>query len=117
MPTVAAPVLEEPEDGAPFDGATANIKLVWTSDHTLKPDEYFEVRVRYTHLGAQVILPVRVQQSFWFMDNALHMQADQETDRVYDWSVRLVRQETDSDGEEQYVPFGLNSEEWSIYWR
>ena len=116
-PIVAAPILKEPEDGAPYDGATAKIKLGWTSSYTLSPDEYYEVSVRYTHLGGEVILPVRVQQPYWFMDRSLYLQADQETDRVYYWKVHLVREETDANGEEEYVPFSLESEEWSVYWR
>jgi len=117
LPTVAPPALEEPEDGAPYDGALAKIKLAWSSGYTLKPDEFYEVLVRYSNQGEQVILPVRVQETFWWVDKSLFLKADQETDRVYYWSVRLARQKTGSDGEKQYVPFSPGSEEWSFYWR
>jgi hypothetical protein len=45
------------------------------------------------------------------------MQADQETDRIYYWRVRLVRKVTDAEGTEDYVPISEDSEEWSFYWR
>jgi hypothetical protein len=120
-PTTAAPELEEPEDSAPFSGEAANIKLAWTSSHTLKPDEYFEVQVRYSHDGGTVILPVRVQKTFWWVDKSLYLQADQspdqDIDRIYYWSVRLVREVEDSESNTEYVIFSPASEEWSIHWR
>ena len=82
----------------------------------MRPDEYFEVRVRYTHMGGEVILPVRVQRLYWYVDRSLYLQAYLETDRVYHWSVRVVQQ-TDADDQESYVPSSLDSEEWSFYWR
>jgi hypothetical protein len=75
------------------------------------------VSVRYTHSGAEVNLPVCVQATQWWVDKALYLQADQETDRVYFWDVRTVRKETDAEGNETYVPLGPPSEEWSFYWR
>ena len=106
-----------PDDGSPFDGDKAYIKLEWTSSHTLKPEEYFEVTVRWTHDGALAAVPYRVQTAYYFVDEAIHLQADQETDRIYYWSVRLVRKVTDAEGTEDYLPISENSEEWSFYWR
>lgn len=73
--------------------------------------------VRYTNNGAEVGLPVCVQDTFWWVDKALYLQADQETDRVYYWSVRVVRKEMDADGNETFVPLSPSTEEWSFYWR
>lgn len=73
--------------------------------------------IRYTHGGVGVSLPVCVQATHWWVDKALYLQADQETDRVYYWDVRAARMETDADGNETYVPLGPPSEEWSFYWR
>jgi hypothetical protein len=51
------------------------------------------------------------------MDKALYLQADQETDRVYYWSVQVVRKGIDEDGDESFVPLSMSSEERSFYWR
>jgi RNA polymerase subunit RPABC4/transcription elongation factor Spt4 len=115
-PTLPAPTLLEPDDGSPF-GEGDVFRLAWRSSHTLKPDECFLVTVRYTHQGAEVGLPVCVQQTFWWVEESLYLQADQETGRVYYWSVRLARQATDEEGNETFVPLGPASEEWSFYWR
>jgi hypothetical protein len=51
------------------------------------------------------------------VDDGLYLQADQETGRAYNWSVRVVRKEVDEDGSTSYVPLGPPSEEWTFYWR
>jgi hypothetical protein len=114
---MAPPTPLEPEDGAPFSGETANFRLAWRSGYTLRPNEYYEVQVRYVNQGANVVLPVRVQQTYWWVDKALYLQADQETNRAYHWTVRLVRKGTDSEGNEVWLPFSPASEEWSFFWR
>jgi hypothetical protein len=72
--------------------------------------------VRYTSGGTEIILPKHVQETHWYVDSALYLQADQETDRVHYWSVRIVRKETDSEGNDVIVPLGPSSEEWTFYW-
>jgi hypothetical protein len=57
-----------------------------------------------------------VQDTFWFVDDSLHLRADQETDRLYRWSVQVVRKGTDSSGDDVFVPLSSSSEEWSFYW-
>lgn len=116
-PTIEPPTLDSPRDGEPFDGVRATIKLAWQSNHTLEPDEFYEVTMRYVHLGGDVVEPRYVQETFWFVDKGFYLQADQETDRVYYWSVRVVRKETDADGNEKVTPLSSASEEWSFYWR
>ncbi len=116
LPTVAPPTPLEPEDGAPF-GERDTFRLAWGSSHTLARDECFLVTVRYTHNAAEVRLPICVQATHWWVDDALYLQADQETDRVYYWSVSVARKQTDADGMESFVPLGPSSEEWSFYWR
>ena len=115
-PTVAPPTLMEPVDGSPF-GQNDIFRLAWGSGHTLKPDEFFELTVRWTEGGAPASSPYYLQQTFWFVDDGLYLRADQETDRVYYWSVRLVRKGTDSEGNEVYVALSSSSEEWSFFWR
>jgi hypothetical protein len=106
-----------PEDGALFGGENAKIELAWTSGHTLKTDECFLIAVRWTELGAPASTQVCVQATSWFVDEALYLRADQETDRLYDWSVRSARKETNESGQEQYAPLSPPSEERSFYWR
>jgi RNA polymerase subunit RPABC4/transcription elongation factor Spt4 len=115
-PTVALPTLEEPEDEAPFSGVKAIIKLAWSSSHTLKPGECYLVTVRWTEGGAPTGTENCVQEMFWFVVESLYLRADQETDRLYRWSVRVVRKETDSNGEAVFVPLSSSSEERSFYW-
>jgi hypothetical protein len=116
-PTGVPPTVLRPEDEAVFGGAEASIELAWTTSHILAPDEYFEVTLRYTQQGARVELPVYVQSASWFVDEALYLAADQETDRVYYWWVRLVRKTTGEDGNMEYVPLSGTSVERSFYWR
>ncbi len=116
-PTLAPPTLQEPQDGSPFNGEKSIIKLVWSSGYTLKPNECFLVVVRYIRQGAEETRQVCIQNSYWIVDSALYPLADQATERAYHWSVRLVRRETDADGNEVYVPLSPPSEEWSFHWR
>lgn len=116
-PTVPPPTLEKPESGTPYGGANAKIQLLWRGSHTLDSNEFYEVTLRYIHLGAEVPLKVRVQGVSWMVDEMLYGQADQETQGVYHWSVRLVRRATDAEGNEGYVPISPASEEWLFYWR
>lgn len=116
QPTILAPTLVQPEDRAPFNGPEALIELAWQSDHTLAADEFYEATVRYTQMGAEVRLPVRVQTPSWFVDRSLLGAADQQTGRAYHWSVRIVREVTGADGEVSYLPISLRSVEWTFYW-
>ncbi len=106
----------EPEDGAPF-GERDVFKLGWQSTHTLKRDECYLLRLRYTHEGDSVTLEVCVQEASWWVDQSLYLEADQETDRVYYWSVWIARKGTDAEGNEIYLPLGPASLERRFYWR
>lgn len=117
LPTVAPPVSVEPQDRAPYDGARAIIRLAWQSRHTLERDECYQVQVRWTEKGAPAATEVCVQETQWFVDRALYLRADQETDRLYSWRVRIVRKETGDGGAAVYVPLGPFGEERSFYWR
>jgi hypothetical protein len=117
MPTVSAPILVGPEDGATFGGADAVIRLAWQSNHTLKSGECFLLIVRYVGSGSEVELPVCLQETQWWVDDGLYLQADQETDRAYHWRVLVAREEIDEEGNVSYVPLGPASREWTFYWR
>jgi hypothetical protein len=75
------------------------------------------VNLRYTHGGSLANLQVCVQETYWWVDESLYGEADQETDRVYYWSVRVARKDVDAEGKEIYLPLGPASEEWGFYWR
>lgn len=115
-PTVSPPVLVSPEDGTSYNGAGAIIELAWSSNHTPTATEYFEVTVRYSQAGVEVRLPVYIQTTSWFASTSLLGRADQESGRRHTWSVRVVRQETGSDGEPTYVPLSPASQERTFYW-
>lgn len=117
VPTVAPPTLTGPEDGGAFQGASAAIPLRWRSDHTLKADEYYQVTLRYTQGGAEVRLPIYVQATEWYVDKSLYLEADQESQRLYRWSVRLVRKAPGSGGEAEYIVLSPSSSEFSFYWQ
>lgn len=76
----------------------------------------FELNVRFIQLGEEVLLPVRVQATSWFVDSALLGRADQQTGRAYHWSVRIVLRETGTDGEVTFIPRSPSSEERTFYW-
>lgn len=73
--------------------------------------------IRYTHEGAEARVPVYVQATEWFVDKSLYLQADQETQRLYRWSVRLVWRTAGSGGEAEYVVLSPSSAEFSFYWQ
>jgi hypothetical protein len=106
-----------PEDGGVFGGESAAIGLTWQSSHSLQADEYYLVTLRYTHEGAEARLPVYVQATEWFVDDSLYLEADQETERLYRWTVRIVRQQAGAGSEAEYVPISPVSEERAFYWR
>jgi hypothetical protein len=116
-PTVAPPALVQPEDAAPFEGENAIIKLAWSSNHTLRSGECYRVILRWTEAGAPASTDVCVQQTSWFVPEALHLRADQETERVYYWRVQLVQSQTDADGNATYAPLSPSSEERSFHWK
>lgn len=115
-PTVLAPVLLEPEDRAPFQESDI-LRLAWQSNHTLKADECFLLTVRYVQDGSEVRLAMCLKEPEWWVDDGLYLQADQETDRAYHWSVLVARKEIDEDGSESYVPLSPASQERTFYWR
>lgn len=117
LPTVVAPSAVEPEDGALFSGEDAVIKLAWRSSHTLARDECFLVNLRWTEGGAPAGDKVCVQQTSWYVDKQFHLRADQETERIYYWTVRLARRTTDSDGAAEFVALSQPSAERSFYWK
>ena len=90
--------------------------MAWGSDHTLQTDEFYQVSIRYTQLGVEVVLPVYVQTPSWFVDSGLLGAADQQTGRAYHWSVQIVRKVIDEDENESYLPLSLRSAEWTFYW-
>ena len=114
-PTIAPPSLVTPKDGDPFFGGES-IKLTWESTHFLLPDQYYEVVLRWTQDGSPAIHPQHIQELFWFVDSGLHLKADLVTDRKYFWSVRIVRRETDAEGNDTYIPISPASEERAFSW-
>ena len=115
MPTVAPPALVEPEDGSTYS-PDATFRLAWTAGHTLQPDEYFQVAIRWTQQGTAASTQAYIQEAQWYVDKALYGLADQDTRRAYYWSVRLVRKGVGADGKETYTPFSPSSEERVFYW-
>jgi RNA polymerase subunit RPABC4/transcription elongation factor Spt4 len=117
-PAIDPPELVQPENRAPFlEGAKSYIRLSWTSSHTLEPDECFLVTLRWTEKGAPASDSVCIQGLYWFVDNGLYLRADQETERVYFWSVRVAHKTSRQDGSTTYAPLSAPSEEWSFYWK
>ena len=117
VPTVPPPSLVTPKDGAPFNGESAIIKLTWSSTHFLLPDQYYELLLRWTQDGTPASQPVYVQETFWFVDRALYLRADLDTEREYLWSVGIVQRQLGADEDATYVPLGPPSEERAFTWQ
>jgi len=101
-----------------FSGENARIELVWSSNHTLRSDECFQIIMRWTEKGLPVVeQPQCIQGTSWYVDKSLYLRADQVTERVYFWSVRLARRGTDANGNLTYLPFSPSSEERSFFWK
>jgi len=116
MPSVAPPVLVEPENGSTHS-PDATFRLGWTADYTLKSDECFLITIRWTQQGDAAAMPVCVQETYWYVTkDGLYGLADQDTGRAYHWSVRLARKGVDAGGKETYTPFGPPSVERVFYW-
>lgn len=116
-PVLAAPELIMPENRTVYDGEDTNIELTWRSSHILNSDEYFEVTVRYVSQGTTVSVPVYVQRASWFVSRMLYGKADQESERRYTWSVRLVRKRASASGSDEYVPISGWSDERVFVWK
>lgn len=91
--------------------------MSWTTNYSLGPNQFFEIALRYTHSGAEVVVPTYVQTWQWFVDPALYLQADQETNRAYYWHVRTVLRSTDAAGKTTYIPLSPTSEERVFFWK
>jgi RNA polymerase subunit RPABC4/transcription elongation factor Spt4 len=117
LPTVAPPSAIGPEDGVSFSGTNAVVRLAWQSPYSLARDECFLVDLRWTEGGAPAHNEACVEQAYWYVDDLLYLRADQETDRIYYWTVRLALRQTDSEGSTTFVPFSPPSEERSFHWR
>ena len=116
LPTTAPPTLVRPANGEPFTGENAIIELAWSSSYTLRTDECYLVTVRWTENGAAASTQVCMQATSWFVDRLLYLRADQETNRIYYWSVQIVRR-GGQPGSGDYVPLSPASEEHFFYWK
>jgi hypothetical protein len=116
-PNLPAPELLIPRHRDAYEGADTSIELTWRSDHTLTANEYFEIAIRYVSQGSPVSVPVYTQRTSWFVSPLLYGAADQESERRYTWSVRLVRKRAGADGNDEYDPLSSWSEERVFYWR
>jgi hypothetical protein len=117
QPLLPAPELVMPENRSAYNGPDINIELTWRSNHSPASGEYFEVVIRYVSQGSPVAVPVYVQRPSWFVSKMLYGKADQESERRYTWSVRLVRKRTGADGNDEYVGISGWSEERTFYWK
>lgn len=113
--TVPAPIPLEPEDGSSY-GENSIFRILWQSYHVLGPDECFLLTVSYVRNQAEVELSMCVQETQWWVDDSLYLQADQETGRAYHWWVTVVRKEIDGEGNVNYVPLGPACDEQTFYW-
>jgi hypothetical protein len=102
--------------GTRFEGENARIELAWSGNHTLQPNECYQVILRWTEDGETRGTSVCMQSTSWFVDKMLWLRADQATGRVYNWSVRLARKDKDTTGAEVYVPLGPPSAERAFSW-
>jgi RNA polymerase subunit RPABC4/transcription elongation factor Spt4 len=118
VPTSPPPQIVRPENGAIFEGASADVELAWRSSHTLRPEECFLVIVRWTEQGRAMAAQGCFQATSWYLPSELiYGRADQETGRQYTWDVRLARKAMDASGVETYTPLGPASSELAFYWR
>jgi RNA polymerase subunit RPABC4/transcription elongation factor Spt4 len=115
-PTLPAPVPLTPEDGVTYR-ENAQIMISWRSDYATAGDDFFELILRFTHNGQEVRLPSYLQVPYWYVSKDLYLEADQETGRLYEWSVRVVRKTTDSGGKVVYIPLSASSVEKAFYWK
>jgi hypothetical protein len=114
LPSLEAPVLRQPADGTTYDKGL--ITLRWTTTYSLGLDQFFEIALRYTHLGTEVVRLIYVQDHEW-ADSTLYHEADPETNRAYRWHVRAVQQGLDPAGKPFYSPVSYASDEWVFYWK
>jgi hypothetical protein len=102
---IPGPVLTEPELGAEFSGAQANIVLRWEPLRTLREGEYHEVEVVYAYLESTPLLRFATRETWLRLPSDLY---DQPNCRVFNWDVRLMQQ-AGPDGGEQSVPLSHSS--------
>jgi len=115
LPSLEAPVLRQPKDGTSYQNKL-QIKLSWTASFTLGSDQFFEIAMRFTQQGTEVVRAYIVQDREWTVDTALYLLADADTNRAYHWRVRAVQRSWDPAGKAFYIPASYPSDEWVFYW-
>jgi hypothetical protein len=116
LPSLAAPVLRQPEDGTTYQNKL-QIKLSWSASFTLGPDQFFEIVLRFTQQGTEVVRAYIVEDREWTVDTTLYLLADADTNRAYRWRVRAVQRSWDPAGKAVYIPASYSSGEWVFYWQ
>jgi hypothetical protein len=100
-----------------FNGEKAVIKVVWASSYTLKSDECYLVSVSWSRQGSIQGTETCVQSTSWFVDAWLYLQADQESGRLYHWTVRIARRGNDAQGNNIFIPLSPSSEARTFSWK
>jgi len=99
------PVLTEPELGAEFSGAQANIILRWEPVRTLQEGEYYEVKVACAYSESTPLVRFAARDAWLRLPSDLY---HQHNCRVFNWDVRLMR-EAGPEGGGQSVPLSHSS--------
>jgi LysM repeat protein len=117
LPTVSAPILENPADGSRAEGETAEIELRWQPVPGMPAGALYQVTVEYVEGGQKRIdaLPATASTGQRFPP-WLYGRADL-PGRQYTWHVTVVRMATDGKGGEVVVPLSPPSASRSFGWQ
>ena len=119
-PSLLAPVLTDPTDGASYNGDDAPILLKWEAVPGMTADDSYRITVNWVELGVPL-------NYFWYAPSValeyeqrvplqLWQRADQSPARKYQWSVQAVHLTTDGQGGDLVIPLSPASETRSFYW-
>lgn len=115
-----APRLIAPADGTVFQGWNAVVNLRWQSAGSLRPEEYYVVRIPYNSAGDSA--------EFWRKDTSFQAPSNFSraeigfVDRHYSWSVQVVRctaqcdRVSDDNVRKEGVAVGDESDPGLFYW-
>jgi LysM repeat protein len=117
LPTVSAPILENPAGGSRAEGETAEIELRWQPVPGMPAGGLYQVTVEYVEGGQKRIdsLPATASTGQRFPP-WLYGRADL-PGRQYTWYVTVVRMATDGKGGEIAIPLSPPSAPRSFGWQ
>jgi murein DD-endopeptidase MepM/ murein hydrolase activator NlpD len=117
LPTVGAPILENPGDGSVYRDENAEIELRWQPVPGMPPGALYRVTLEYVEGGQKRSPPLPATASTGQRFPPWLFKLADLPGRRYTWQVTVVRMTTDGKGGELAVPLSPPSAPRSFEWQ